>query len=138
MTQGKDEDETLAAQFNPRLIDKLLPGLQAKSIPARFRATQLLAGILRVLPGVSKKIYPDLRESLLDRINDKEAAIRVQAVMAVARLCSREEDEDSDEDEPALKEDDIPMKEILADVLAHDNSAYVSLYIIDLSFVLTG
>lgn len=112
------EYDNMAARLAAKLLKSLKSGLEAKSVPARFRSTQLIANILRVLPSVETDLYPELRESVLDRINDKEAAIRVQAVLAYAALCSDELDIDPDVD-------DMAVTEILSDVLAHDNSAYV-------------
>lgn len=64
----------------------------------------------------SEDLYTLLRSSLLTRINDKEAPIRVQAVIALSKLCGSED--------PAEVEDGEPTAiEVLSDVLSGDPSA---------------
>ena len=55
----------------------------------------------------------------MDRITDKEPAIRAQAVVALSKLCGSEDPADLKGGEPTLVE-------ILVDTLSHDPSAYVT------------
>ena len=52
----------------------------------------------------SDDMYVVLRKSLLDRSGDKEAAVRVQAALGLAKLQSGEDEEDLDEGEESLGE----------------------------------
>ena len=55
-----------------------------------------------------------LRASLLDRVRDKETPVRLQAVIALARLQRGEEGSDD------LGEDEENLTDVLIDVLQHD------------------
>jgi condensin complex subunit 3 len=56
-------------------------------------------------------------------VHDKEATVRMQAVVALAKLQEADEpDEDEDEDE-----DELTVTQVLIDVLTHDPAAYVLL-----------
>jgi condensin complex subunit 3 len=57
-----------------------------------------------------------LRQSLLERIQDKEAAVRVQAVIAIGKLMKGENPDEVDEDE-------APLIDVLCEVLQYDPSA---------------
>jgi condensin complex subunit 3 len=59
-----------------------------------------------------------LRKSLLERARDKEAAVRVQAALGLAKLQSGEDEED-------LEEGQEPLSEVLLDLLRYDPAAYV-------------
>ena len=64
----------------------------------------------------SDDLYVALRQALLDRSRDKEAAVRVQATLGLAKLQSGEGDEDGDEEEESLSQ-------VLLDLLRHDPAA---------------
>lgn len=64
----------------------------------------------------SEEIYKDLRAALLDRVNDKEAPVRVQAVIALSKLAGSEEPTEVEDGEQ-------PVADVLVDILAHDQSA---------------
>lgn len=66
--------------------------------------------------GSSEGIYNSLRNALLGRTKDKEAPVRSQAVIALARLCAAETDED-------IEGDEVSAIEVLQDMLAHDPSS---------------
>jgi condensin complex subunit 3 len=67
-------------------------------------------------PSNSEEIYTDLRAALLDRINDKEAPVRVQAVIALSKLSGSEEPTEVEDGEQSVAD-------VLVDILAHDQSA---------------
>jgi condensin complex subunit 3 len=64
----------------------------------------------------SEEVYQDLRAALLDRINDKESPVRVQAVIGLSKLCGSEEPGDVEDNEQTATE-------TLLDLLAHDPAA---------------
>jgi hypothetical protein len=68
----------------------------------------------------SEEVYTELRSSLLDRINDKEPAIRVQAVISLSKLCGTEDPLD-------LAEGEQTVSEVLMETLSHDPAAYVTI-----------
>jgi len=58
-------------------------------------------------------MYSVLRENFLARAADKEAAVRVQATLGLAKLQSGEDVDD-------LEDDQIPLLEILINLLRYD------------------
>jgi hypothetical protein len=68
----------------------------------------------------SEDLYMLLRSSLLARINDKEAPIRVQAVVALSKLCGSEDPDEVEDGEPTAIE-------VLTEVMSGDPSASVPL-----------
>ena len=64
-------------------------------------------------------MYNSLRVALLERVRDKEAFVRIQAVAALAKICGSEDLEE-------LGEGEQTATEVLEDLLAHDPSACVS------------
>jgi condensin complex subunit 3 len=65
----------------------------------------------------SDVIYTDLRIALLDRVQDKEAIVRLQAVKALSKLSSTE-------DPSELGEGERAVVQVLIDTLSADPSAY--------------
>ena len=68
----------------------------------------------------SEDIYNLLRESLLERVRDKETPVRVQAAIALSKLCGSEEDPD---EEPKITD-------VIVDVLTFDQSACVNSFLV--------
>jgi condensin complex subunit 3 len=64
----------------------------------------------------SDDIYTLLRASLLERINDKEFTVRIQAVIALSKLSGTEDPADLDEGEP-------DVVEVLMEILQFDPAA---------------
>lgn len=68
---------------------------------------------------ISDDTYQHLKTALLERVHDKEATVRMQAVVALAKLQEADEpDEDEEEDE-----DELTVTQVLIDVLTHDPAA---------------
>jgi condensin complex subunit 3 len=65
-------------------------------------------------------MYNSLRVALLERVHDREPFVRVQAVVALAKICSSEDLEE-------LGEGGQATTEVLEDLFSHDPSACVSL-----------
>jgi condensin complex subunit 3 len=62
----------------------------------------------------SDDLYTELKESLMERARDKEAAVRVQAIFALSKLQGDGEEEEDDEESVVQK---------LVDLMQHDPSA---------------
>lgn len=85
----------------------------------RYRATQIISHIVNSLDAIDDEVYRMIRHGLLRRIRDKEAAVRVQAVLGLSRLVGNEgDDEDDDDGSTALLEK-------LIDILQNDAAADV-------------
>ncbi|KAI0696847.1 nuclear condensing complex subunit [Cytidiella melzeri] len=107
---GQDEDEdTTASRFVARLLKFLFRGTLAKDKAARFRAVQCIAEMVAHLGEID-----DLRMCLLERIRDKEAQVRVQAVIALSKLCGSED-----------PSEETNITDVLIETLSYDSSADV-------------
>ncbi|KAE9396732.1 hypothetical protein BT96DRAFT_921993 [Gymnopus androsaceus JB14] len=104
-----------AARFTERLVCKLLvKGFAAKEKLVRYRAVQLCAELVFNLGEIEDKIYYDLRDKLLDRLNDKETSIRSQASIALCKFYGLDDPEE-------LEERDLEsLSEVLLESLAYD------------------
>jgi len=114
--------ETPSTRLTSTLMNTILPLLTAKEKFVRFRATQLISHIINSLEAIDDDLFQLLRHGLLKRIHDKEAMVRVQAVLGLGRLAGNEaegEAEDSDDDSGA------GLLDRLLDVLQNDPSADV-------------
>ncbi|GJE85117.1 condensin complex subunit 3 [Phanerochaete sordida] len=108
------DDDSTAARFSARLLRFLLKGCEAKDKVIRFRVVQCIAEMVAHLGELDDKVYEALRDNLLERVRDKESVVRVQAAIALSKLCGTE---DPDE-EPKVTD-------VIIDVLAHDTAADV-------------
>ncbi|KAF9937107.1 hypothetical protein BGZ65_001802 [Modicella reniformis] len=98
---GDDEEgaEGISSRFVEYLMHHLLKGVRVKEKQVRL----------------SDDLYTQLKESLMERVRDKEAAVRVQAVFALSKL------QGGEEEESAISEDNVVQK--LVDLMQHDPSA---------------
>ncbi|EDR03702.1 chromosome condensation complex protein [Laccaria bicolor S238N-H82] len=86
------DDDTTASRFTAFLLRSLLPGFEAKDKNARYRTLQTVAEMVSHLGEIDEDLYEELRAALLDRMErDREAAIRLQATISVAKLCGAED-----------------------------------------------
>lgn len=114
--------ETPSTRLTSKLMNTILPFLTAKEKFVRFRSTQLISHVINSLEAIDDDLFQLLRHGLLKRIHDKEAMVRVQAVLGLGRLAGNEaegEAEDSDDDSGA------GLLDRLLDVLQNDPSADV-------------
>jgi condensin complex subunit 3 len=114
--------ETPSTRLTTTLMSTVLPLLTSKEKFVRFRSTQLISHIINSLEAIDDDLFQLLRHGLLKRIHDKEAMVRVQAVLGLGRLAGNEaegEAEDSDDDSGA------GLLDRLLDVLQNDPSADV-------------
>ncbi len=115
--------DTPSTRLTSHIVTLLLPCLSSKDKTVRFRATQLIAHIVNTLDSIDEELFPQVRSHLLKRVRDKEAAVRVQAVLGLGPLTS---DQDQDEDEDDLDDESAGgILEKLVDVLQNDPSAEV-------------
>ncbi|KAG9019330.1 hypothetical protein FRB90_003736, partial [Tulasnella sp. 427] len=119
--KGKDdaaeEDDTTASRFIALLVKHLLRGFQAKDKNVRLRVLQCIAEMMSSVGEMDEDLYLALQAALLERIRDKEAPLRVQAVIALAKLQPENPEE--------VEDDEQSISEVLADVLQHDPSPEV-------------
>lgn len=107
------EDDTPATRFVAILLKHLLKGFQAKDKNVRLRCCTCVALLINSMDSLDDDLYETLVSLLMQRLVDKESAVRVQAVIALARLqCSEE-----GTDERTLR--------LLLHLLRHDASADV-------------
>ncbi|TVY31970.1 Condensin complex subunit [Lachnellula subtilissima] len=96
--------ETPSTRLTTTLMNTVLPLLTSKEKFVRFRSTQLISHVINSLEAIDDDLFQLLRHGLLKRIHDKEAMVRVQAVLGLGRLAGNEaegEAEDSDDDSGA-------------------------------------
>ncbi|EIN08176.1 hypothetical protein PUNSTDRAFT_143847 [Punctularia strigosozonata HHB-11173 SS5] len=118
--EDEDEDEdTTASRFTARLLKYLLKGFPAKDKAIRYRSVRIVAEMVSHLGEIDEDSYISLRSALFQRIQDKEAPVRVQAVIALSKLCGSETPDDLDDSE------ELTATDLLVEVLAHDPAADV-------------
>jgi condensin complex subunit 3 len=127
-TEEEEDVDTPYTRFVVKLLRHLLAGMESKDKNIRFRVTLLTVSMVNGLGEIkyvltpcssltySEDLYILLRKSLLERANDKEAAVRVQAALGLAKLQSGEDEDD-------LEEGQVPLSEVLLDLLRHDPAA---------------
>jgi condensin complex subunit 3 len=116
--------ETPSTRLTTQLMTRVLPLLTAKDKFVRYRSTQLISHIINSLEAIEDDLFQLLRHGLLKRIHDKEAMVRVQAVLGLGRLAGNEaggEADDSDDDD----ESGAGLLDKLLEVLQNDPSADV-------------
>ena len=115
--------ETPSSRLTSHLMNTILPLLTSKEKFVRYRSTQLISHIINSLDSIDDDLFQLLRHGLLKRIRDKEAMVRVQAVLGLGRLAGNEADgeaEDSDDDDSGAG-----LLDKLLEVLQNDPSADV-------------
>ena len=73
-------------RFLEFLVKYLVQGIDAKEKLVRARICQLLSGCLNSVDEISDDVYALYREKMSERLLDKEAIVRVQAVQALSRF----------------------------------------------------
>lgn len=113
-----DDDDTTASRFVARLLKFLVNGFVAKDKVVRYRSVRILAEMVAHLGEIDEDVYMMLRAALIERVHDKETNVRVQAVVALSKLCGSEDTSDVNDDEPTAID-------VLLDTLACDPAAEV-------------
>lgn len=116
--------ETASSRLTSHILSILLQLLVSKEKVVRYRSTQLVAHIINSLDSIDDEYYRLLRMGLLKRLKDKEAMIRVQAVLGLGRLAGNEDHGDQD-DIDSDDDDTSGLLEKLLEVLQNDPSAEV-------------
>lgn len=121
---GDDYDETPAERFSEKLLKHLLRGFGAKDKNVRLRCVELVALLVVNLGAIDDEMFVLLKALLKERIFDKEAPVRMQAVIALAALQGPAEE--AGEDAEAIE-----IRKALIWLLRHDPSAYVDICLTD-------
>ena len=101
--EGVEIDDTPASRLANVLLKHLTKGFPTKSKHVRYRTCQLVAQLISTLPEIDEDLYATLQAGLAQRVRDKEVNVREQAVLALAKLQTGEEEEyNDDEDEEHL------------------------------------
>ncbi|KAB5594684.1 Condensin complex subunit 3 [Ceratobasidium theobromae] len=108
----EEDDDTPASRFVTYLLKYVLQGFMAKDKNVRYRCVHIAAEMISGLGEIDEDIYESLRSSLLERTQDKETFVRLQAAIALAKL-ARGEDMQREERE-------IYLSDILIDMIQHD------------------
>jgi len=117
--------ETPTTRLTAHLIEKVLPLMTAKDKFVRYRSTQLISHIINSLDAIDDELFQKLRQGLLKRIRDKEAMVRVQAVLGLGRLAGNEAEAKGDSDDSDYDGAAVSLLEKLLEVLQNDPSADV-------------
>ncbi|PJF19834.1 Nuclear condensin complex subunit 3 domain-containing protein [Paramicrosporidium saccamoebae] len=116
----KDEVAVLGGTSpTTRLIENVmlyaLEGVDTKERMVRVRLTQVLVACVNAMDELSDALWSVFRAKMTERLFDKEAAVRVQAVHAMARLQSMTLCEDSE----------LTVQAVFLELMAHDPVAEV-------------
>lgn len=105
-----------------KIFLSVLAFLDAKEKTVRFRSTQLIAHMVNNLNTIDDDIFNLIRLGVQKRLRDKEASVRVQAILCLGRFVGQDEDdpEDSDDDDASTS-----ILERLLDSMINDPSAEV-------------
>lgn len=116
--------ETPSTRLTTHVMSAVLPLLTSKEKFVRFRSTQLISHIINSLDSIDDDLFQMLRHGLLKRIHDKEAMVRVQAVLGLGRLAGNEVGQEANSDD-SDDESGSGLLEKLLQVLQNDPSADV-------------
>ncbi|KAH6638917.1 nuclear condensing complex subunit [Boeremia exigua] len=114
--QGEPVPETLSERLIPRIFKLLLPLIYSKDKTVRLRATQTIAQITNTLEHLDPDLFALIKVHLSKRLRDKEASVRVQAILGLGRLI----DDDDDEEEEDSDDEAGSIRDKLADIMAND------------------
>ena len=128
LAEGNEDEtgvmvETPSTRLTSHLMSTVLPLLTSKEKFVRYRSTQLISHIINSLDSIDDDLFQLLRHGLLKRIRDKEAMVRVQAVLGLGRLAGNEAEggaDDSDDEDSGAG-----LLDKLLEVLQNDPSADV-------------
>ena len=87
--QGNDDPDAVCHPFYEGLFDFLLSNHNVKSQAVRFRVCQFINRLLEELSesaSINAELFEKIYDAMLERIQDRIASVRVQAVVALQRL----------------------------------------------------
>ncbi|PWZ02560.1 ARM repeat-containing protein [Testicularia cyperi] len=117
--EDEEEEDTPATRFTSLLLKHLLKGFASKNKNVRLRCCGCIALLINGLESLDEALFQTLKSFLLSRAKDKESSVRVQAVIALAKLQASEDDMEDDADGA----DDV--RQVLIETLRFDSSAEV-------------
>jgi condensin complex subunit 3 len=126
--EGEEEDmmvETPSTRLTTQVMSSVMPLLMSKDKVVRYRATQLVSHIVNSLEAIDDDLFRQLRNGLLRRIHDKEAMVRVQAVLGLGRLAGNEAEEEQNSEDSDEEGVGSGLLDKLLQVLQNDPSADV-------------
>ncbi|KAN0063607.1 chromosome condensation complex Condensin, subunit G [Thecaphora frezii] len=118
--EDEEEEDTPATRFTSLLLKHLLKGFGAKDKNVRLRCCGSVALLINGLESLDENLFQTLKSFLLARARDKDNGVRVQAVVALAKLQASEEDGDEN-----AQDDGDDVRQVLVDILRYDPSAEV-------------
>ncbi|CAO3677491.1 unnamed protein product [Umbelopsis vinacea] len=94
--QEEDDEviDTISSRFVEFLLTHLLKGITVKDKGVRLRCCQIIALSINSLGEIDEDLYQKLKRCLFERVRDKEASVRIQAVTALSRLQNADDEED--------------------------------------------
>ncbi|KAJ3509746.1 hypothetical protein NLJ89_g5062 [Agrocybe chaxingu] len=100
---GEDEvEETPTSRFVSKLLNWFVQGFGAKNKIVRYRCIQAVSEMISHLGEIDEDTYTELRDALINRMNDKESLIRAQSVMALSKLVGSEEPDEIEQGEQTI------------------------------------
>ncbi|KAF9103383.1 hypothetical protein BGX29_003425 [Mortierella sp. GBA35] len=119
--EGVDQDEEEQGDISSRFVEylmlHLLKGITVKEKLVRVRCCKLIALSTNSMGAMDNDLYIQLKKSLMERARDKESAVRIQAIFALAKL------QDDDDEEDPEEGDNVVQK--LLDLMQHDPAGEV-------------
>lgn len=116
------EGDTFTSRLSMHIIKAILPLFQSKDKTVRFRATQTVTTMVNSLESIDPDVFALIRVGLTKRLRDKEAPVRVQAILGLGRLAG---DEDEDEDDEDSDDEAGTILERLVGIMVNDPDAQV-------------
>ncbi|KAK6463397.1 nuclear condensing complex subunit [Scheffersomyces coipomensis] len=120
--EDDNEEETYSGVFSKYLVHHLLRGIESKDKWVRYRVVQLLAYLVHYIGEIDRDSFEALYTSLMKRLNDREAIVRIQAIVAVSKF--QEFDLDG-YDYTYAKVSNQHVKDVITETLQYDESAEV-------------
>ncbi len=112
----KQEGTSVTSRFIENLMLYALEGINAKERTVRCRLCQLIVACVNSIDELSDNVWEPFKTKMIERLFDKEAAVRVHAVHAMSRLQSLSLTDEID---------GLEVLDIFIDLLRHDPSADV-------------
>ena len=135
-----EDDENATTRFVSRLLNWLLQGLLAKNKNVRYRCIHIVSEMISHLGEIeqvvfeprlwsensttdalilfSEDAYNELRDSLIQRVYDKETLVRVHVVIALSKLVGTESPDEIEQGEQTILQ-------TMLDIVSTDPAAYV-------------
>jgi condensin complex subunit 3 len=116
---GQQQADTLATRFTERLIRFLLKGDKSRDKNVRYRVLHVLTTVIENLGEIDEDVLVDLHNALIERLDDREAIVRNQAVLALCQMFPGDPLEDARQTINALLDvlDSDPSPEVRRTIL---------------------